>query len=153
MSLRKIEQVKAGKVFRIWDLIAYGAILALVAVLFIILFTTGDHSPLTGVRIYVKGEVAFEYEFENAPKTLSESVEVNEDSKGITVTVRAGNDYNVVYIDKSAKTAKMKDANCNGKDCLYFPKMNNNSKFIYCSPHGVKIEPLYRDLDSPDITQ
>ena len=134
-------------------MIAYGAILALVAVLFIILFTTGDHSPLTGVRIYVKGEVAFEYEFGNAPKTLLEGVETKEDNEGITVTIRAGNDYNIVYIDKYAKTVKMKDANCNGKDCLYFPKMDNNSKFIYCSPHGVKVEPLYRDLDSPNITQ
>ena len=33
MSLKKIEQVKADKGFKIWDLVIYGVVLALTAVL------------------------------------------------------------------------------------------------------------------------
>ncbi|MDE6001813.1 MAG: NusG domain II-containing protein, partial [Clostridia bacterium] len=76
---------------------------------------------------------------------------VKEDSDGITVTITSGGDTNVVYIDTDKGTVVMKEANCNGKQCVYFPKIDNNSKFIFCSPHGVKVEPFSRDLDSPDL--
>lgn len=151
MSLKKIEQTKRDKWFRIFDLIIYGVILVSVAVLFIVLFTTRDTSSLTGVRITVKSSVVFEYEFGKEYRKLSEDIEVEEDEKGITVTVRRGDDLNVVYIDKDKKTAKMQEANCRGKHCLYFSPLENNSQFISCSPHSVKIEPLFRDLDNPII--
>ncbi|MDE6597414.1 MAG: NusG domain II-containing protein [Clostridia bacterium] len=150
MSLKKIEQVKKDKGFKIFDLIIYGVVAALVAVLFIVVFTTRDKSPLTGVRIYRKAEVVFEYRFGDEP-SYTDAVEVNDDGSGITVTVKSDGDTNVVYIDKGKKTVVMKEANCNGKQCVYFPKIDNNSKFIYCSPHGVKVEPFSRDLESPDL--
>ena len=124
----------------------------LVAVLFIVVFTTRDKSPLTGVRIYQKAEVVFEYEFgKSLPEKLLDGVEVKEDDDGITVTIKNDGDTNGVYIDKDKKTVIMKEANCNGKQCVYFPKIDNNSKFIYCSPHGVKVAPFSRDLESPDL--
>ena len=54
MSLKKIEQVKKDKGFKLFDLIIYGVVAVLVAVLFIVVFTTRDASPLTGVRIYLR---------------------------------------------------------------------------------------------------
>ena len=51
MSLKKVRQTKADKGFKIWDLIVYGAIIALAVVLFIVVFTTRDTSPLSGIRI------------------------------------------------------------------------------------------------------
>ena len=44
MSLKKVEQVKADKGFKIWDLIIYGVIAVTVAVLFIVIFATKDEA-------------------------------------------------------------------------------------------------------------
>ncbi|MDE7439338.1 MAG: NusG domain II-containing protein [Clostridia bacterium] len=150
MALKKIEQVKKDSGFKLFDIIIYGAVLVLVAVLFIVLFTTRDKSTLTGIRIYVHSQVVFEYEFGGEPQ-YTDSVEVREDGNGIYVTILNGNDKNVVFIDNNRKTVKMTEANCKGKECLYFAAMDNNSDFIYCSPHGVKVEPLKQDLDNPNI--
>ena len=153
MSLKKVEQVKKDKGFKLFDLIIYGVILLLVAIIFIVVFTTRNTDPLTGVKIFVNAEEVFTYEFGGeAVYYESETLTVEEDNAGITVTVHTrGNGLNVVYINKSAKTVKMTEANCKGKECGYFPEMSNNTDFIYCSPHGVKVEPLFRDLESPDI--
>ena len=155
MSLKKVEQVKVDKGFKIWDLIIYGLIAVTVAALFIVVFVTRDKSPLTGVRVFVEGQVVFAYEFDGEP-VYSESVtaeNVKEDGKGLTVTVNCANGgVNVIYIDKSAKTVKVTEANCHGKQCTYFPAINDNNKLIYCNPHGLRIEPLFRDYDSPDLT-
>lgn len=153
MSLKKIEQVKKDKGFKIFDLIIYGVILLTVAALFIAVFTTRNKSPLTGVRIYIRAEIAFEYEFGGAlPENPDDRVEVKEDGNGITVTVRASEKYiNVVYIDKAKKTAKMTEANCGGGQCKFFPAIDGNDKYIYCDPHGVRVEPFYKDLGSPDV--
>lgn len=153
MSLKKIEQVKQDKGFRIFDLIIYGVILITVAVLFIVFFTTRDTSPLTGIKVYAEAKVVFEYEFDKTPvysETVTES-DVEEDGKSLTVTVRTKGGVNVLYIDKEKRTVKMQEADCKGKQCLYFRPIDDNNKFIYCSPHGVRVEPLIKDLDSPDI--
>lgn len=152
MSLKKIEQVKKDKGFKIFDLIIYGAIILTVAVLFIVIFTTRNTDPLTGVQISVRGEVVFSYGFDSSPEYSSESVEVKEEEAGITVTVHTdGDGINVIYIDKTARTVKVTEANCKGKQCVYFDAMANNSQLIYCSPHGLKIEPLSEVYDNPDI--
>lgn len=150
MSLKKLEQVKTDIGFRLWDLLIYGIILALVAVIFVVVFTTRNTDPLTGVRIFVNAEEIFSYEFGGADPAETEDIKV--DGNVITVTVKTdGGGLNVVYIDKAARSVKMSEANCKGKQCLYFPEMKNNTDFIYCSPHGVKVEPLIKDYDSPDI--
>ena len=155
MSLKKIEQVKQDKGFKIFDLIIYGVILITVAVLFIVIFTTRNTDPLTGIRVYVKSELVFEYEFgvtESAEAGIkSELITVKEKDGAIKITVKDGSHSNVFEIDKSKKSVKMVKANCNGKQCLYFPIMDNNSKFIYCSPHQVRIEPYIKTYDSPNI--
>ena len=147
MSLKKIEQVKKDRGFKLFDIIIYGIVLVIVTTLFIVIFTTRNTDPLTGVKVTFKAQVVFEYEFDGGIKTNSEQVEVDEDKDGITLTIRSQNDYNVIYIDKSHQTVKMKDANCRGKQCLYFAEIRNNSGFIICEPHGVKIEPLISKFD------
>ena len=158
MSLKKVEQVKADRGFRIWDLIIYGIIAVIIAVLFIVAFTAFNTDPLTGIKISVgsrtslRYEVIFEYKFDGEPNVLSDTVSIEEDGKGITVTVKADNgDLNVIYIDKSEKSVKMINANCKGKDCMLLP-INNNSGSITCNSHGLKIEPVIdKNYDSPDI--
>lgn len=152
MALKKIEQVKSDRGFKIWDLIIYGVIAVIAAVAFIVVFTTRSTSPLTGVRIYVAGEVVFVYEFGSSLTATAEGVEAEEDASGITVKItQSGGDFNEIYIDKSAKTVKMKDANCKGKHCMYFPAIDDNNKMIYCNPHRIRIEPFAVDYDSPDL--
>ena len=153
MSLKKIEQVKRDKGFKIFDLIIYGVLVVTVAVLFIVFFTTRNTNPLTGVRVFVQAKIVFEYEFGKEP-VFTESVtadDVEENSSALTVTVRTKDGVNVLYINKEKKTVKMKDADCKGKQCLYFQPISDNNKFIYCSPHGLRVEPLLKDLDNPDI--
>ena len=147
MALKKIEQVKKDRGFKLFDIVIYGAVLVLVAVLFIAVFTTRNTNPLTGVKVTYRAQVVFEYEFGGGIKTLSEQIEIDEDGEGITLTVRTDNDYNVIYVNKSKKTVKMKDANCKGKQCLYFAEIKNNSGCIICEPHGIRVEPLISDFD------
>lgn len=151
MSLKKIQQVKKDKGFKIFDLIIYGIIAFTVAVLFIAIFATRNTDSITGVQITVKAQTVFEYEFGGKP-VYTEEVEVKEDSAGLTVTVHTeGDGINVIYIDKTAKSVKVTDANCKGKQCVYFSPIVNNSQLIYCNPHGLKIEPLKEVKDDPDI--
>lgn len=151
MALKKIEQVKEDRGFKLLDIIIYGAVLLIVAALFIVLFVTRDTSSLTGIRITVRAQVVFEYEFGGESQVFSDCVTYDEDEKGITVTVLTDGDKNVIFIDTAKKTAKMIEANCRGKQCMYFAAMDDNSNFVYCSPHGLKVEPLIQDLDNPNI--
>ena len=148
MALKKIEQVKQDRGFKLFDIIIYGAIILIVVVLFIVLFTTRNTDPLTGVKITYKAQIVFEYEFASGIKKQSEQIDVDEDEKGITITIRSDDDYNIIYIDKSKNSVKMKDSNCSKrKDCIYFGEIKNNSGYIICNPHGVKIEPLISNFD------
>ena len=83
MSLKKVEQVKADKGFKIWDLIIYGAIAVIVAVLFITLFAVRDTSPLKGIRVVLGNEVVYEYDFENGKQIScnTQIVEITEDNE------------------------------------------------------------------------
>lgn len=158
MSLKKIEQVKADKGFKIWDLIIYVIIAVLVAVLLTVVFTAFNREPLTGIRISagssttLRYNLIFEYEFGGEVKVYSDTVSVEEDGKGLKVTVKTENNgINVIYIDKTKKTAEMINANCRSKDCMLLP-INNNSGSILCNSHGLKIEPIFnKDLDNGNL--
>ena len=147
MALKKIEQVKKDRGFKLFDIIIYGVILLTVAALFIAIFTTRNTDPLTGVKITCKAQIVFEYNFDTGIKTKTDQVEIEETDAGITLTIRTNDDFNIIYINKSKKTVKMKDANCRGKQCLYFAEMKNNSGSIICEPHGIIIQPLKSNFD------
>lgn len=143
MSLKKIEDVKKDRGFKIWDLIIYGAIIALTAVAFIVVFTSRDTSPLSGIRIYSKGEAVFEYSFESGKySVLSDSVglEISNGDGVLTVKITSGKEYNTVEISGGA--VKVTDANCRTRDCVYMAAIKDNGGFIYCSPHGLRIVPF-----------
>lgn len=148
MSLKKVTQVKKDRGFKIFDLIVYGAVILLVAVLFIVWFTVSDRTPLSVVRVCVDDRAVFEYDFENDQyKNLDEKI-VNVDDKEniliLTVTPHEGEE-NVIEINKSGSVT-VTEANCYGKDCKYMPDIKDNSGIIYCSPHKLRIEPLnYED--------
>ena len=151
MSLKKVYELKKDKGFKLFDLIIYGGVVVLAAALLLSVFLTRNDDPLTGVRVYVAGTVVFTYEFDGELTGRSESVEVAEDGRGITLTVHTDGGYNVIYIDKTARTVKVTDADCRGKQCMYFAAIDDNNGLIYCNPHSLRIEPFYRNLDTPDI--
>ena len=154
MSLKKVEQVKADKGFKIWDLIMYGAIAAIVVVLFITLFAVRDTSPLKGIRVVLGNEVVYEYDFENGKQIScnTQIVEITDDNaESVSLKVKSGEeDYNYILITKSG-SAKMTDANCDKRDCVYAPEIKDNSGVIYCSPHRLKIIPYDFDMDNGNI--
>ena len=158
MALKKIKQVKADKGFKILDLIIYGGIIALVVVLFIVIFVVRDTTPVQGVRFKYVNEIIYEYDFEEGEISRNEKyVKITEEtSEKIVLTVNlGGSDYNVVEIIKSG-SVRITDANCRGKDCVYGhtflnSEIKNNNDCIQCLPHNFQILPLDYDIDNGNI--
>ena len=96
MSLKKVEQVKRDRGFKLFDLIIYGVIVLTVAALFLAVFLTRNSDPLSGVRICVDSVTVFEYEFGKEPTPPSNGVEWIETDKTITVTVNKNGGTNVI---------------------------------------------------------
>lgn len=163
MSLKKVEQVKRDKGFKLADLIIYGAIVIIIAVVFIVTFAVRG-GTLRGVRIKVYGTAVFACSFENGTYsafTEDDSIEFTkiEDGRQL-VTVKGEQGYNVVEINYVNRTVKVVEADCRHGDCIYsnlHPTQiitSNQSLPIYCNPHALIIEPLdySRNYDNPNIT-
>ena len=153
MSLKKVDEVKADKGFKIWDLVIYGAIAALVVALFIALFETRDSSPLKGIQISVKGEVVYEYDFEKGEVSRADCVQTqSEEGSLITLRVEAGGGYNIIEVNKNG-WVRVTDADCSSKDCVYTPKITDSGGIIYCHPHALRIIPYDYDIDNGTLIQ
>ena len=151
MSLKKVESVKSDKGFKLADLIIYGAIILLVAALFIAVFATRNTDPFQGVKVYVNQQAVLSYDFNKGGLKGLEvtakdgSVEVPEGVVGdiFTVKVRVGEEgYNIIRIDQSARSVKIIEANCGTRDCVHTRAIENNNGIIFCSPHRLRIIPF-----------
>jgi hypothetical protein len=84
MSIKKVEQVKSDKGFKIFDLIAYAVITLSILIMFIVFVFTADRSSLTTIKIsFIKDwetVTAFTYDFDSDEYTVysSENIEVTE---------------------------------------------------------------------------
>ncbi|MCD8309387.1 MAG: NusG domain II-containing protein [Clostridia bacterium] len=146
MSLKKIEEIKSNKFFKVWDIIIYAVLAVVIVALFLSVFLTSDNSPLSGINVYYNNEVVFTYAFDdNKYEILSESnISVEEDDNSLTVyfTTDGGDGHNTIYIDTSNKTVKVTESDCsNRKDCVYMSAISDNSGLIVCTPHRLKIMP------------
>lgn len=151
MSLKKVRSVKEDRGFKKADLIIYGIILLLVAVMFIAVFIPRDKSAMSGVRVYAGGEVVFEYDFTSKEyKAYGDNVTVT-DGEVLTVRIDIKGGYNVLEINASGRTARMAEADCRGQDCVHTPAIRDNSGIIYCSPHGIKVVPFDASADNTVI--
>lgn len=151
MSLDKVRQVKGERFFRPADLIIYGAIAAAVIILLIVFFAVKKDGGVEGVRIYVRGDAVFEYSFEEDEyKILNSCAEVAEDDK-LTVKITVDGGYNVVEIDKAARTAKVTDSDCRSRDCVYSGAIAGINDFIYCMPHHLRILPYGYEGDEKTV--
>lgn len=163
MSLKKVEQVKADKGFKVLDLIIYAAIAAIVAALIIVLAVTRDKNPLQGIRIRVENRVVFECNFDEGTYgalTDDGTITYEEPKNGeiLIVTVHTESGYNVVRIDLEQRIVRVTDADCRRNDCIYSTlnptaQIKDNNSMIYCLPHAVMIEPLeyVPNFDTPDF--
>lgn len=144
MSKKTLENVKKDKGFRILDLIVYGVIILIIAVSFITVFATKNRNPLTGVCVYLDEKLVFEYDFENDKVVEGYDLVVSDTEKSLQVKVSSSYGYNLIIIEKSG-SVRIKDADCRGHDCVYFPAITDNNGIIYCSPHRLKITPKNYD--------
>lgn len=159
MSLKKIEQVKKTKYFRLWDILIYGIILAVIAALFLIVFLTGDKTSANGFTIRQADKVVFTYYFDTDKYEYSLTdgvIEINsEDADSLTLTVytKDKSGYNKIKVDKQNNSVWVTDADCSllRKDCVHTPALNDNSSVISCLPHEMYIQPLIKQVDNPDV--
>lgn len=153
MSLKKVGETKKDRGFKIWDLLVYGIVAVIIAVMFIVVFAAKDTSPLQSVCVYIDNNPVFEYDFVNGESTILKNdgcVEIIADSdEKLTLKFYFGNrGYNTVEIDKVSVSVTVTDADCGSKDCTYMRDIVDNSGIIYCSPHRLKIVPGGYDPDN-----
>ena len=150
MSLKKIEQVKNTKWFKLWDILVYGLLVAIIAVLFIVVFAISNSGgDLDGIVINYNGEQVFTYDFaEGEYKILSkdniEIVSENDARIELVFYTQGRGGFNRISIDKRGRSVRVTDADCSThKDCtapLYF--LDSNIKSINCPPHKMNIMPF-----------
>lgn len=145
MSLKKIEDLKSDKAFRWPDLIVYGVIALIIAAIFLSVFLTRNRDSFQGIRAYVAGRAVFEYDFESGKASVLSAAEGEVeviDGSPLKVRINVDDGYNIFEIDADKRSVKMVEADCVKRDCIYTPAITDNNGIIYCSPHGVRIEPF-----------
>lgn len=149
MSLKKIEQVKAGKWFKIWDILVYGLLVGTIIALILVFALMGKGGKLEGVIISYKGEQVLTYSFTDGKYEILQAdyIEVKEDDAdklALTFYTEGRAGYNDILIDKKQKSVKVTASDCSThKDCVYTPALSGTRSVpILCTPHALSISPL-----------
>lgn len=142
------ERIKKSGFFAPGDLLVYGLLAVLVAVLFLIT-AFGGRGAAAGIEITLAGERVYVYEFGTGGKiTRGKEALVSERTEGNAVTVTVFTDeekenYNTVIIDRAEKTACVYAANCSfSRDCTHMPSITSSSGVIVCVPHALVVRAL-----------
>ena len=151
MSLKKVESVKKDRGFKLADLIIYAVIALAVLSLFLAVFLTRNDSPLKGVRIFIEDKEVFVCDFESSEYSVSDERATVVEGQTLEVKITVNSGYNIVSIDMSARTAKVTEADCRGRDCVHTPEIKDSGGIIYCSPHSVRVEPFGYEPDNSVI--
>lgn len=153
MAVKKIDQIKRGKLFRISDLIVYGVLAAIILALFLTVFLTRDKSSAESVEVLYRGERVFLYDFSTGKYDAASPgrIKVVYDTDGrleIEFTEENGAGYNRIVFDRNEKSVKVTEANCSSrKDCVYTPAIKSNSEVISCAPHSLLIRPVSIEVE------
>ena len=149
MSLKKIEQVKAGKWFKIWDLLVYGLLVGVIVALVLAFAFVGKGGKLDGITISYKGEQVFTYSFTESKYEIikADNIEVKDDGDEcltLTFYTEGKSGYNAIEINKKEKSVKVTASDCSThKDCVYTPALSGSRSVpILCTPHALSISPL-----------
>ena len=151
MTQKKVEQVKADKGFRIWDLAVYAALIALIVALFIAFVFTRDSSPLTSVSVSIgfgeEQRTVCTYNFTTQSLNVIDDsvITVNYPEDGgieLTFHGEGEGEENIIFIDTRNVSVSVTQANCPALDCVYTAAITNNSSLpIICSTHRMIIRP------------
>ncbi len=152
MSLKKVNQVKKDRFFKIWDILIYGIVAVVIVALFLAVTLTQDTGALTGINIYYQDALAFTYDFDEDEYEirLENNIRVEaENSDHITLifcenggSFDGPTDYNIIEIDKRERTVQVTDADCsNYRGCVYSQPLGETSRPIMCPTHNLRIEP------------
>ncbi len=151
MSFKKVEEVKRDRAFKPLDLIIYSAVAVILVAVFLSVFLTKSDKPFSGIEVYSGGELKYTYAFDGGGNISGEGVEEEITDGIVSVRVTCVKGYNVIKIDVAARSVRVEEADCKGKDCVYTPAIVDSDGVIYCSPHGLKIIPLGRGDDGTII--
>ena len=152
MSLKKVNQVKKDRFFKIWDILIYGIVAVVIVALFLAVTLTQDTGALTGINIYYQDALAFTYDFEEDEYDirLENNIRVEaENSDHITLIFceNGGSfdgpaDYNIIEIDKRERAVQVTESDCsNRRDCVFTQPIGNSAGVIVCTPHNLRIVP------------
>jgi hypothetical protein len=162
MSLKKIEQVKADKGFKIWDLAVYCVVIIAILVLFYIFIFSADNSQITSFTIYYvdgrnKNDV-FNYNFDTKKYNIlsDDHIEiVEETTDGMVINFYVDQtkaDTNRIVISQTERYVMVESANCSTQECVKFGKLTTNNQSIACVPHSYMIiEPDNIEIDKVEI--
>ena len=139
MSLKKVEQVRAEKGFKVWDLVVYAAVIILIVVLFVVFVFARDASPVDVITVSAgfAGEqrTVCTYTFATRSRT--------EDAIELTFHAENGG-HNVILIDIANASVSVTSADCPSLDCVHTPAITSNSSLpIICSNHQMIVQTDY----------
>lgn len=170
-TAQRVASVAKSKTFKFADIIVYGALTVLIAVMFIV-FVIGDSTKGELERFYITddatGKIIYSFDFKNYGTSdylgdinsywENGSVTVNRIADKVYVTVRRndieGDHYNIVKAEKTDTGFKVTviEATCsNYADCVhsFFPITTSN-RSIVCIPHRITVVG-YNSNDRDDV--
>ena len=141
---RDISELKKSKPFYPFDLIVYGLLAVLTALVFLLAFFPKTASPIQGFYVTFENRTVAEYSFSDGKLRINDEylAHFSETDDGVYFYPSAENknDYNLIVIDGANKSVHIKEATCAGRDCTT-QKVSLSGGFIYCAPHNLKIIP------------
>ncbi len=153
MSLRKVEQLRADRGFKIWDIAVYAALVIVILALFAVFVFPKKNTPLTSIKI-TKGfglepvtVCTYSFVLDSLEVAEPEVITVEENTAALIRLTFHGDgegEYNTIVIDKSAVSVKVTSANCPALNCVYTAAITSNaSSPIICSTHQMIIQTDY----------
>ncbi|MDD3831044.1 MAG: NusG domain II-containing protein [Clostridia bacterium] len=159
MAIKQVEQGKQNSYFRKTDLIIYGSILVVVALLFTIFFVKGREQQLDGIEIVYMGDkniTIFTYSFDSDRYQIhpawQQLITITPTESGYVVVISNADQherFNRMVIDCNERKVWVEEANCSlSRDCTRMDAIDNAEKVIVCVPHRLKILPLSPNYDN-----
>ncbi len=140
-SLR--EDIKTRKPFVKRDVFVYVSILLLVACLFIF-FILFNNASSQGFKVEIREKTILSHVYGkdfSITNEFKDSVVIERDGDNYTVKILTENGYNLLFVNESEKSVKMKDGDCPSKNCVHMQAITNAGA-IYCAPRELKVTPL-----------
>lgn len=145
---RRIEKIKP---FLFGDAFIYIAIALLIIALFLSFFFSSNKSAPQGFEVLISGKTVFTYDLKkdefDINTDFSSSIAIEKEDDGYSVTVYTSpdkNEFNVVYISTTEKSARVIKSTCKKEYCTHTPSISSDGA-IYCDPHQLKILPVGAD--------